>query len=84
MAVLPVAPSCIATADSDNKGRKNDEPECNRPSLMQVVFCNGVWCDQSPDNVENLLRFGCPAHKTNWHCDSMQDWEILELSTVKP
>jgi len=51
---------------------------------MQVVFCNGVWCDQSPDNVENLLRFGCPAHKTNWHCDSMQDWEILELSTVKP
>lgn len=28
-----------------------------------VLFCNGMWCGQSPNNIKNLLKFGYPAHK---------------------
>ena len=49
-----------------------------------VLFCNGMWCGQSPNNIKNLLRFGYPAHKIKWYRGGMQDWEILGLSSVKP
>jgi rhodanese-related sulfurtransferase len=49
-----------------------------------VLFCNGMWCGQSPNNIKNLLRFGYPAHKLKWYRGGMQDWEILGLSTMKP
>ena len=48
-----------------------------------VMFCNGMWCGQSPNNIQNLLKFGYPAHKIKWYRGGMQDWEILGLSTVK-
>ena len=47
-----------------------------------VMFCNGMWCGQSPNNIQNLLKFGYPAHKIKWYRGGMQDWEILGLSTV--
>jgi len=47
-----------------------------------VLFCNGMWCGQSPNNIKNLLAFGYPAHKIKWYRGGMQDWEILGLSTV--
>jgi len=47
-----------------------------------VLFCNGMWCGQSPNNILNLLKFGYPAHKLKWYRGGMQDWEILGLSTA--
>lgn len=47
-----------------------------------VMFCNGMWCGQSPNNIKNLLKFGYPAHKIKWYRGGMQNWEILGLSTV--
>jgi len=47
-----------------------------------VLFCNGIWCGQSPNNIMNLLKFGYPADKIKWYRGGMQDWEILGLSTV--
>ena len=47
-----------------------------------VLFCNGMWCGQSPNNILNLLKFGYPADKIKWYRGGMQDWEILGLSTV--
>jgi rhodanese-related sulfurtransferase len=49
-----------------------------------VMFCNGMWCGQSPNNILNLLKFGYPAEKIKWYRGGMQDWEVLGLSTVKP
>lgn len=48
-----------------------------------VLFCNGMWCGQSPSNIQTLLRFGYPAHKLKWYRGGMQDWEILGLTVVK-
>lgn len=49
-----------------------------------VMFCNGMWCGQSPANITQLLKFGYPAEKLKWYRGGMQDWEILGLTTVKP
>lgn len=48
-----------------------------------VLFCNGMWCGQSPTNIKSLLKIGYPAHKIKWYRGGMQDWEILGLGTVK-
>ena len=47
-----------------------------------VLFCNGMWCGQSPNNIKNLLKFGYPAHKIKWYRGGMQNWETLGLTTV--
>ena len=47
-----------------------------------VMFCNGMWCGQSPNNIKNLLKFGYPAHKIKWYRGGMQNWETLGLTTV--
>jgi 3-mercaptopyruvate sulfurtransferase SseA len=47
-----------------------------------VMFCNGIWCGQSPNNIMNLLKLGYPPHKIKWYRGGMQDWEILGLTTV--
>ena len=55
-----------------------------REARTLVLFCNGMWCGQSPNNIENLLGFGYPAHKIKWYRGGMQNWEILGLTTAKP
>jgi rhodanese-related sulfurtransferase len=49
-----------------------------------VMFCNGMWCGQSPNNIKNLLGFGYPADKLKWYRGGMQNWENLGLTTAKP
>lgn len=49
-----------------------------------VMFCNGMWCGQTPNSIKNLLNFGYPAHKIKWYRGGMQTWEILGLTTAKP
>ena len=48
-----------------------------------VMFCNGMWCGQSPTNIKDLLALGYPAHKIKWYRGGMQNWEILGLNTAK-
>lgn len=49
-----------------------------------VMFCNGAWCGQSPNNIENLVKFGYPPSKIKWYRGGMQSWESLGLTVVKP
>jgi len=48
-----------------------------------VMFCNGMWCGQSPASIKALRKFGYPADKIKYYRDGMQSWEILGLTTVK-
>ena len=48
-----------------------------------ILFCNGMWCGQSPSNIKTLLRLGYPAGKLKWYRGGMQNWEILGLTVVK-
>ncbi len=49
-----------------------------------VMFCNGMWCGQSPLAIDALRKMGYPESKLKWYRDGMQSWEILGLPTVKP
>ncbi len=49
-----------------------------------VMFCNGMWCGQSPNNIMNLLKFGYPAEKIKWYRGGMQSWSVLGFNTAKP
>ena len=49
-----------------------------------VMFCNGMWCGQTPNNIRSLLGFGYPADKIKWYRGGMQSWELLGLTTAKP
>ena len=48
-----------------------------------VMYCNGMWCGQSPKNIKTLIKLGYPADKIKWYRGGMQDWHILGLTTVK-
>jgi len=52
-------------------------------SKTLVMFCNGMWCGQSPNNILNLLKFGYPAEKIKWYRGGMQNWSNLGFVTVK-
>lgn len=47
-----------------------------------VLYCNGLWCGQSPAAINTLLNFGYPAHKLKWYRGGMQNWEALGLTTT--
>ena len=48
-----------------------------------VMFCNGMWCGQSPNNIKQLLKMGYPAHKIKWYRGGMQNWANLGLTMIK-
>ena len=48
-----------------------------------VLFCNGIWCGQSPSNIRTLLRFGYTPAKLKWYRGGIQNWENLGLTTVE-
>ncbi len=54
-----------------------------RDARTLVLFCNGMWCGQSPNNIKNLLRIGYPADKIKWYRGGMQNWSNLGLTVVK-
>jgi rhodanese-related sulfurtransferase len=48
-----------------------------------VLYCNGIWCGQSPMNIRQLLALGYPAQKLKWYRGGMQSWKALGLTTVE-
>lgn len=49
-----------------------------------VMYCNGVWCGQSPTAIKKLLAMGYPAAKIKYYRGGMQSWKSLGLTTVDP
>ncbi len=47
-----------------------------------VMYCNGVWCGQSPAAIKKLLSMGYPAAKIKYFRGGMQNWKALGLNTV--
>ena len=49
-----------------------------------ILWCNGMWCGQSPIAIKSLLKHGYPADKIKYFRGGMQTWLILGLTVVKP
>lgn len=49
-----------------------------------LLWCNGMWCGQSPRAIQGLLKLGYPAEKLHYYRDGMQGWKILGLTVSIP
>ena len=48
-----------------------------------VMFCNGMWCGQSPASIRTLVKYGYPVDKIKYFRGGMQTWELLGFTTIK-
>ncbi len=72
------------TVEQNFNGKQDADDKWNFSNAKTLVmFCNGMWCGQSPNNIKSLLKLGYPADKIKWYRGGMQNWEILGLTTVK-
>jgi rhodanese-related sulfurtransferase len=46
------------------------------------LFCNGLWCGQSPAAIRALLQIGYPESKLKYYRGGMNSWQSLGLSTI--
>lgn len=49
-----------------------------------LLFCNGLWCEQSPRAIHDLIDMGYPGKKLLWYRGGMQSWQLLGLTVVTP
>ncbi|MFV2056252.1 MAG: rhodanese-like domain-containing protein [Thiohalomonadales bacterium] len=49
-----------------------------------LLWCNGMWCGQSPRAIRNLLKLGYPAKKIYYYRGGMQSWQLLGLTVRIP
>ncbi len=47
-----------------------------------ALFCNGVWCGQSPSAIRNMIKAGYPADRIYYYRGGMQVWRLLGLTVV--
>ncbi len=63
--------------------RKNDEWDFTSAKKL-VIWCNGMWCGQSPRAIKGLLELGYPSDKILYYRGGMQVWQSLGLTVVVP
>ena len=47
-----------------------------------ALFCNGLWCGQSPSAIRRMIAAGFPAEKIHYYRGGMQNWRMLGLSVT--
>ncbi len=63
--------------------QKNDDWDFTSAKKV-VLWCNGMWCGQSPEAISGLLRLGYPPEKILYYRGGMQAWQSLGLTVVVP
>jgi rhodanese-related sulfurtransferase len=65
--------------------KKKPESQWDFSNAKQLVlWCNGIWCGQSPRAIRGLLKIGYPPEKLHWYRGGMQVWRILGLTVILP
>lgn len=49
-----------------------------------LLWCNGMWCGQSPRAIKGLIKLGYPAEKIYYYRGGMQSWQMLGLTVSDP
>ena len=47
-----------------------------------ALFCNGLWCGQSPSAIRRMIAAGYPAEKIHYYRGGMQSWRMLGLTVT--
>ena len=65
--------------------RKRDDGSWNFGNVASLLlYCNGPWCDQSPQAIKALVAAGYPRKKLFYYRGGMQNWQALGLTTIVP
>ena len=62
--------------------KKGSKWDCSNAKEV-LLFCNGLWCGQSPTAIKAMLREGYPASKILYYRNGMQGWQSLGLTVVE-
>jgi len=62
--------------------KKGAKWDCSNEKTV-MLFCNGLWCGQSPTAIRAMLREGYPASKILYYRNGMQGWQSLGLTVVE-
>lgn len=49
-----------------------------------LLWCNGMWCGQSPRAIKGLIKMGYPPEKIFYYRGGMQSWQMLGLTVAEP
>lgn len=49
-----------------------------------AMFCNGVWCGQSPTAIHKITAAGFPAERILYYRNGIQGWLLQGLSVWTP
>lgn len=49
-----------------------------------ALFCNGLWCGQSPTAIRRMIDEGYPADRISYYRGGMQSWRVLGLTVTQP
>lgn len=49
-----------------------------------ALFCNGLWCGQSPEAIRRMIDEGYPAERISYYRGGMQSWRVLGLTVTQP
>ncbi|RBI74119.1 rhodanese-like domain-containing protein [Roseovarius sp. TE539] len=47
-----------------------------------ALFCNGLWCGQSPSAIRSMIKAGYPADRIFYYRGGMQVWRLLGLTVT--
>ena len=56
--------------------------DCSNAEIV-ALFCNGLWCGQSPSAIRAMLREGYPAENILYYRNGMNGWESIGLTVVE-
>lgn len=62
--------------------RNADGWDC-KDAVRAALYCNGVWCGQSPTAIRAMIREGYPADRIFYYRGGMQSWKLLGLTTTE-
>lgn len=63
--------------------QKNDQWDFTSAKSV-LIWCNGMWCGQSPRAIRGLLELGYPGEKLLYYRGGMQAWQSLGLTVIIP
>ena len=83
---IPGAVNIPYTQIIDELGSLGCEPDfegwdCTN-ARKAALFCNGLWCGQSPTAIRNMIEAGYPAERIFYYRGGMQSWRVLGLTVT--
>lgn len=84
---IPGAINIPFTQSVERLAELNCEPDfdgsfdCTDASKV-ILFCNGLWCGQSPTAIRAMIEAGFPADRISYYRGGMQVWRLLGLTVA--